>query len=248
MSERREHPPQTPEVKTAQQAQLLLDSADAFVAGSILIGKERVHEGDKSVIYRCIEIDAGEVGVEGARFRLDYRKYHEVQEKQFDQLRFEYTRENEQEQVPFAEMHLGIVDDTTFVLQHRYVSPDLRSGRGVGSQLLHRTEEWVQRVADDRNEPVRIVLQAGQESVFRWLEKMGFSVQEDQKDVLDELRSHPERFTQDSVILSEESSQAGVVKDPYIFRKEDEGRYMEDAIRLTFEKKFEPTPVSDTSV
>ncbi len=246
MPERREFTPQTSEIEPAKKAYSVLDSADEFVAGRILDGKEKVHEGDKSTIYRCLETEADDLGVDGAHFRLDYRQYHEAEENQFNQLRFEYTRPNEDlEQVPFAEMHIGVVNDRTFVLQHRYVTPDLRSGRGVGSRLFNLTQEWVQRVADDRSEPVSIVLQAGQESVFQWLEKMGFTVKEEQREILDELRMHPERFIQDEVILSEESSEAGVVKDPYTFRKGVEGRYMEDAVRLTFEKKFEPKSVDE---
>ena len=224
-----------------QLIQNLQEYSSQFVAGNIVDGKEIVHEGDKSVIYRCLETDISLPGIEKAKFRLDYRKYRASTERGFAQLRFEYTLPDKSgNQAPFAEMHLGVANESMFVLVHRYVKPEYRDKRGIGSNLLNVAEEWVQQVANKRNQQITVVLCVGQEDVMKWAEKRGYAVVEDDKGLSDELREHPERFVKDHVILSEESAQAGVEKSPYTFRKEQEGRYMEDAIRLNFEKKFDP--------
>lgn len=219
----------------------LKEYASQFVDGKIMDGKEIVHEGDKSKIYQCFEENINLPGIENAAFRLHYRKYHEASENRFDQLRFEYTLPNdESDQVPFAEMHLGVANESTFVLEHRYVKPEYRDRRGVGTSLLNITEAFVQETSNKSDHEATILLRTGQEDVINWLEKKGYAVSEEDKEVLDELRQNPENFVKDQVIISDDSAEAGIVKTPYTFRKETEGRYIEDAIRLTFEKKFNP--------
>jgi len=54
--------------------------------------------------------------------------------------------------------------------------------------------------------------------------------------VYDAIRDHPERFTEDEVFVSEESRGQGIVKDKYTFPVDIEGRYMENATRITMKK------------
>ena len=65
---------------------------------------------------------------------------------------------------------------------------------------------------------------------------MGFEAIPEHRQFLEELREYPERFIEDNVFVSPQSQAQGIMKDQYVFRKETEGRYMEDAIRITMKK------------
>ncbi len=130
---------------------------------------------------------------------------------------------------------------------HRYVAPDLRKD-GIGTRLFHLTEEWFLKIAQELHAPVTLSLQTGQKSVITWVEKMGFSVVEDDQALRREIDEHPERFFEDEVVVSEESQSQGIVKDLYMFRIGTRERYMDNgALRLTFKKRISPT-AEDSSV
>lgn len=217
--------------------------AKRFTEGKLTDHSPIIYESDKSTIYRCFERDESIPGITGTKLRLDYRDYTEGNPNRPNQLRFEYTQpsaDQPEEERTVAEMHLGILDSHTFKLEHRYVRPDLRTRSGLGSRLLKTAEGWLQQVADSSNNVVTIRLQVGQDSVIRWIQKMGYSVQDDQQELLDELTNHPERFVRGDVVLSDASQLDGIIKDAYTFRVDKPGRHMEDAVRLTFEKRITP--------
>jgi hypothetical protein len=83
-------------------------------------------------------------------------------------------------------------------------------------------------------------MQIGQQSVMAWAGKMGFAVIPEHQNIVDELREHPDHFTEDEVLVSQESQSQGIVKDKYTFRIGTEGRYMENAIRITMKKVIQP--------
>ncbi len=215
-----------------------VEIAEHFVQGTLLDDARIVYEGDKSVIYRCFERDEDLPGFQNTKLRIDFKKYDNSPSERLDRVCFEYVEGDDEQRMPFAEMHLAIQDPQTFVLEHRYVAPELRTRSGLGTRLLETAEGWVQQVAQASGHPVSVILKTGQESVIRWAEKMGYEVAEEQRELLRELETHPESFEQDQVILSERSQARGVVKDLYTFRKGTEGRYMEDAVRLTFTKNI----------
>ncbi|MDA1038165.1 MAG: hypothetical protein O2877_00575 [bacterium] len=218
----------------------LFETANTFVAGDILAGAAVVHEGEESNIYRILKRSEPIPEIPGASLRLDYRRYHEEGKNRWDQLRFEYTVGEDEQEVHIAEMHLGVIKKGTFGLEHRYVQPKQRNKSGLGTRLLKSAEEWVQQVANASQQDQTIMLQTGQLSVLDWLNKQGYSATERFADLMKEIEEHPEHFFEAEVILSKESSDQGIVKDLYLFRNGEEGRYMEDAIRLTFAKTFKP--------
>ncbi len=170
---------------------------------------------------------------------LDYRKYHKNEGGKFDRLQFEYFQEDpiepENERV-IAQMHVQSIPDGSFILDHRHVHPDLRGKVGLGTRLYQQVESFMQQIANEKHEDVVIRLQSGQITVTAWAEKMGFEAIPEHRQFLEELREYPERFIEDNVFVSPQSQAQGIMKDQYVFRKETEGRYMEDAIRITMKK------------
>lgn len=215
-----------------------------FVEGKMGEGREVVYQDEKMIIRRCLERDEQLPGIVGGKLFVDHRSAApESSEPQPDQIRFEYTipkEDDPNERLPIAAMFLSVQDPQTFHLFHRYVRSNFRNQLGLGTRLWGVAEGWLQQVANEGGRPVHVQLQAGQESVITWLKKVGFVLRPEDQAVLDELIEHPERFVHDKVFVSEESRSQGIVKDLYTFRKDVHGRYMEDAIRLTFEKKILP--------
>ena len=218
--------------------------AKAFIDGSLGKNSQIVHEDDVADIYRVYEKEEPVADMPNTAFHLDYLKIKAEEAKGvFDQLRFEYTTPNKDKDdyQLIAEMHLGIAPSNVFILQHRYVRPEFRGGRGIGTKLLKQAESFLQQVANEKGEDITIVIKTGQESVIKWLEKLGYEVMEDQQILRNELKNHPNRFFKDCVIMSPESTSAGIKKDLYTFRQGETGRYMENAIRLTFQKVIKPS-------
>ncbi|MCG3770682.1 MAG: hypothetical protein JW384_01836 [Nitrosomonadaceae bacterium] len=227
---------------------LPVEIARKFVEGTLLEDIHPKTKSDKSMIYPLYEGDALVSGIEHVKLFVDYRQYHKLDPDRPNQIRFKYNQidtQNPDHQKLVAQMHLGIVDARTLSLVHRYVAQEFRIRSGVGTELLQTAEDWVQQVADAAHHPMTIYLQAGQESVIKWVKKMGYSVSADQSGLLEEIELHPERFLQAEAFVSPESRAQGVVKDLYTFRVETQGRYMENAVRLIFKKVFRTSQVVD---
>jgi GNAT superfamily N-acetyltransferase len=172
--------------------------------------------------------------------RVDVRNWHVQDEDHHrNQIQFEYVDADRDDAI-VAQMHFQPNADGTLTLGHRYIHADFRGKAGLGSQLYRQTESFFQQIANEKHNDVVVQMQMGQRSVIVWAKKMGFEVLAEYQSVLAELRDHPERFTEDEVFVSPESQSQGIVKDKYIFRKETEGRYMEDAIRITMQKVIQP--------
>lgn len=226
--------------KNKEPEPLPIGLAKALVGGSLGENSQIVHEGEMADIYRVYEKEEQVAEIPKTSFHLDYLKIktEEDLDNVFDQLRFEYATPNKDNEGYrlISEMHLGIAPSNMFILQHRYVAPEFRGRRGIGTKLLKQAESFLQQVANEKGEDVTIALKTGQESVIKWLEKLGYEVIEDQQILRNELKNHPNRFFRDKVILSESSTADGIEKDLYTFRQGETGRYMENAIRLTFKK------------
>ena len=148
------------------------------------------------------------LGVGDVITRLDYKHCRNKDTGDFDEHHFEYLEFlyifPEQEH-PLAEMHLRRDGETSFVLNHRYVSTEFRGKFGLGARLFQQTEDFVRQIANEKAADIDIQMQIGQKSVIEWAEKMGFSVIPEHQELLEELRDHPERFVEDEVFVSPES-------------------------------------------
>lgn len=202
-----------------------------------------VYEKDRKRIVRVFQREEDVPSVGKARLVLDYGKYEKEDGGMIDRLQFEYHQQDpndsDSERV-IAQMHLEHSSDEVFVLNHRHVLPEFRGKTGLGKRLYENAERFVQQVATEKGNDIVINLHAGQRSVIEWAKKMGFSVIAEQQDVFDELRDHPDRYVEDDVFVSPESRSQGIVKDRYTYPVNAEGRYMENAIRLTMKKIIHP--------
>src|SRR5581483_7512851 len=207
----------------------LKNTAEQFVRGDIIKDKKVVHEGDVSTIYACFELPVSLPSISGVNLRLDYRQYHASGGQGKDQVRFEFTAANEKgNHVPFTEMHLRVVDSRTFDLEHRYVQPEYRNERAMGSRLLKVAERWLQDVADIKQDTVHVFARVGQKSVMNWLEKNGFSVAKKDEETFRNIKEHPEQYVEDAVWGS---TNPGL--SHYLFPQSKANRSSIDAIRLT---------------
>lgn len=200
-----------------------------------------VQEDDKRIVRRLFRGDDSYSQIPGVVFSFDFdEKKSKQPETHSGRFIFEYSipSQTKAKQKNIAQMHFEEHPHNEFRLFHRYVAPGARKN-GLGTRLFQLAEEWFLYFSQETQSPVTFGLQASQKSVFEWAEKMGFVVREDDRERYDEIREHPERFFEDEVIVSEESQREGVVKDKYIFRIGTQGRYMEDAVRLTFTKRID---------
>lgn len=209
-----------------------------------------VHEDEKRMVRRLFAGDDSYSQIPGVVFSFDFDvKKNKQPDVHSAKLIFEYVipSSGEAKQKNIAQMHFEEHPNHEFRLFHRYVAPDLRKD-GIGTRLFHLTEEWFLKIAQELHAPVMLSLQTGQKSVIAWVEKMGFSVAEDDQALRREIDEHPERFFEDEVVVSEESQAQGIIKDRYIFRVGTVERYMDNgAIRLTFKKRIVPD-MEDSSV
>ena len=197
-----------PEVREVKPQTLPPEIAKKFVDGSVLDDAPIVRRTKKSRRYRLFESKDTVAGFENVFLTLDYRQQKDPNSEDPDAILFEYTPTDAvgiKEGEPLAEMYFGIEDTQHFILRHRYVRPENRTRSGIGTRLLYVAEGWMQQVADASGQPVTVTLETGQDSVIRWIQKMGYTVAEHQRPLLEELEQHPERFVQDEVFVSEES-------------------------------------------
>ncbi len=242
------------EVNRDRESRIHSDAVFFEIAGRIahqesLVSYPIVFEDEKIITRRLFKGDDSYSAIPGVAFYLDYQdKKDKKPDTLSGKLLFEYGAHPvvDAGRVIVAQMHFEVHPKNEFRFFHRYVTPDVRK-EGIGTRLFHLAEEWFLKVAQESRSPVCLSLQVGQQSVIHWAEKMGFSVEDDQQELLQELREHPERFFEDEVIVSEESQAQGIVKAKYTFRVGTKGRYMEDAVRLTFQKWVKPA-TEDSSV
>lgn len=201
-----------------------------------------LHEGDKTRIYRIFEREISFEGFPNIKFVVDYREPMRQDNFRPTQLRFEYIPPSEKNvnEKPVAEMHFDVLSPHHFVLVHRYVKPELRGEKGLGTRLFEASEPLLQQIALLSNEKVQVDLNSGQQSVIKWALARGFEMDEKQRSIYEEILQHPERFVEDEVIISQISQDNNVVKAPYTFRTTTKGRYMEDAIRVKLSKEIIP--------
>jgi ribosomal protein S18 acetylase RimI-like enzyme len=239
MKEMMSNIPATPKIESLPK-----ELAERYVARTWIDGTEMVHDGDKSRIYRIFECQATIPGVGVGKLRVDARHWHHPDETLHrDQIRFEYVLPGEKGDRLVAEMHLNELEEDAFWLQHRYVQPEYRGRKGIGSALLQQAEDWLRQVGEVHGHDVRLGLSAGQIDVFRWLQKQKFLIRKREKPMLDEILRHPEHFDIESA-----TDDPNITQDLYVFHKETPGRSREESVRLRFEKRIFtglPSPKTD---
>lgn len=208
--------------------------AKRFAKGVLAEGAPLIKKIGKSDVYKCFEGNEELVGVERASLHIDYRVFPGDFPGRHNEVRFSYVQKDANDSAvtrPVAEMYLDCLDDGRMELAHRYVEPQFRERKGIGSALLLQAEAWVSQVAQHTGHDIIIDFQAGQPQVIDWIQKRGYVVSEDQASLLAEVKEHPDRFQLDSAV-----QRSALVKEQYLFRKEITGRKREDAIRLKFSK------------
>ncbi|MBP9762894.1 hypothetical protein KBD34_04745 [Patescibacteria group bacterium] len=229
-------------------APLPIALAERFVTGHFFEGAPTVHEGDKTKTVRWFERKEEIPTIKDTSLSVLYRKYHELTEGKFNQIQFSYARksDNTDTQEPIAEMGLGHITTDTFSLYHRYVYPEFRGGKGIGTRLYLQVEDWLSQVAQLQQKDVHIELRTGQQDVISWAQKMGYAVDPQDSSLLKETEEQPEHFIVDSILDVD-----GVIKARYLFRLGVDGRTIKDAIRLRFQKtipcRVDTTDASTTS-
>lgn len=211
-----------------REANLFIETPQATLIPLASIPEHVPGIGDVSlnVVYRypsLLQQDAAEL------FRFFYEKLPSQSEKS-----------PAEKPATIADAQLVIYDSNHFELKHRYVHPEFRRKHGLGTRLYGAIEAWLQQVAALTHQPVSVRMSTGQRSVFAWAEKMGFAPLPHFRNVWTEVEECPDHFVEAPVYISEESRAAGIEKDLYLFRPEVQRRYMEDAVRITFEKVIQP--------
>lgn len=230
--------------KASQMESLPKALAEQYVARTWLENAEKVQDGDKSKIYRIFERQTMIPGIGDGKLRVDARHWHHPDATLHrDQVRFEYVVPSEKGDRLVAEMHLNELDEDAFWLQHRYVQPEFRGRKGIGSALLQQAEDWLRQVGEVQGHDMRLGLLAGQIDVFRWLQKQKFWIRKREKQKLDEILQYPERFDIECA-----TDDPKITQDLYVFEKGKEARAYSDSVRLRFEKRIAtgfPSPETD---
>jgi GNAT superfamily N-acetyltransferase len=107
---------------------------------------------------------------------------------------------------------------------HRYVDPEYRNRRGVGTYLYEQSELWAKQVARKKGMDLRIALSTDQPDTMNWAEKRGYAPYPEEADKRKEVLEHLDRFT-----LIDESDVGGQARNTAIER---DGK----RVRLWFEK------------
>jgi GNAT superfamily N-acetyltransferase len=208
--------------------------AEQFLAGTLSDAGQVVHEDEKSKTWRLFEQEIEVPSVGKALLRVDYRKVDDHVDPPFDQVRFDIVAAEAKIDgihPRIAEMYF-FRDEGRFGNQypydlmqvHRYVDPEYRNRRGVGTYLYEQSELWAKQVARKKGMDLRIALSTDQPDTMNWAEKRGYAPYPEEADKRKEVLEHLDRFT-----LIDESDVGGQARNTAIER---DGK----RVRLWFEK------------
>ena len=172
---------------------LPIELAEKFVDGSFLEDLSSVDKSDQSKTVYWFDRGESLPETANAKLRIEYHSFNDPDFTHPHQVRFAYVRPDPSQpnkQRAFGEMHLMVYDHWRFELQHRYVLPELRFSQGIGTKLFKETEGWLQQVAQTAGHDVMLDLKTGQPNVIVWAQKMGFEIDEDQRGLLEEIKSN----------------------------------------------------------
>ncbi len=221
-----------------------------------------IHNGDKTKVWRALIENVNILRADHAQLIMDYRRRHIPDPHKPDQIEFEFIQNNPDKSNPkrhahFAQMHLQIIDDQTFNLHHRHVSPEFRDSNliaagkeplNLSTRLYRQAESWIQQIANIKQQDQSIKLNVGQKSVIKWALNNGFTFVDDESmKQYQYIIDNPDLYVEDYAHVSDESLAQGIVRDKYLFSvdyTEDE-KHIEKAIRFNLIKVIHPT-VDDT--
>lgn len=119
------------------------------------------------------------------------------------------------------------------IMKHRYVDPDIRK-KGVGTQLYVRAEQFLQGIAREMGEDIRLTLGINQPNVMRWVRSLGFDVLDDiGRTKVDDILSHPENYVLDH---PKDQFPSDADRDQMVFEVGVRDRIKQNALRFRFEK------------
>lgn len=160
--------------KTPKIMSLPEEAADEFVEGTFEHTSMASLSG-RGVLYA--ERPERMSGVEGnTLLRVRYAHSGIEGRMYFDYLTKDTATGAEKE---YASMVLRRNSDNEYVLEHRYVIPELRNRKGIGSQLYLQAEDWVQQIATRIKKPITLLAGVSQYDVLTWLTKQGYTPQEE---------------------------------------------------------------------
>ncbi len=210
-----------------------------LIAGEMGEGSEVVHQDEGATIYRLSDTTDSIGGIGAVRLRLDYRKFDEVWESDFDALQFRYDQEGV-EGPPIARLEFHVLPDGTFDLAHRFVQEEYRrdagATKGVGTQLLDRAKSVFQQMANETKEPQKLIMVLEQVGVIHWARDNDFEISSEQAELLDRVLQHPEEFVIQDVV----DPRDGVRKNKVIFQPGTTTLSREALVRMTFEHSIFP--------
>ncbi|QQG37643.1 MAG: hypothetical protein HYS26_03365 [Candidatus Kaiserbacteria bacterium] len=197
-------------------------------------GAPIVHEDDREIVHRLVDMPRKVTGISRARLELDHRtiKARESSRRSYA-LNFKYVADQPEDNPLLADLFFGSEDFRTFSLSHREVLPGMRR-KSIGSDLLHDAEQWFAALAAARGEPLLLKIPAAQIGVIHWALQNGYEVEPWDKSLLERIQNHPEQFD----IHDVERPDTGV-GEQYIFPKNMRDQNIKTAIRLNMTKTIE---------
>lgn len=223
-------------LERAPRFQPLPDAVLDVVSGKALADKnaDLRAKDDVGEIRRIYESEVVVPSLGKTEFSIDRRHYYQQWENDYDMTDFQY---NHGEQ-PIGTMQFLHKRDGTFELAHRYVEPEFR-GKGAGEDLLARAEAAFQAVANKDSQDIAIKAQFGQRRVINWFLKHGYELADDHsREDWEDVQAHPENYIFATVDDDSEDDKLG--REDGIFRAGDDGRTIDDTVRINLQKILSP--------
>jgi ribosomal protein S18 acetylase RimI-like enzyme len=167
-------------------------------------------------------------GIADAQFSLQYRQYAGQWKDDFDGLLFDYETVQHGVAAQIAALEFDRIMPRRFKMNHRYVEPQYRDRRGIGTQLLRQAEQLFQQLADRTQQRQRLEIELRQRNVLEWIIKNGFAPEPTHLAQVQAVREHPERFISRDVVDGRDDT----LKADCIFPIDTTDFTLQQAIRL----------------
>ncbi len=170
--------------------------------------------------------------------KMDFEMFYEYDaERDVKSFSFMYLDATSDERM--AKFTIDRISSTHFSLVHRLVEPEQR-GKGIGSRLLQRIENFLQQLTDYLNEQITLDIQIAQRNVMSWALDNGYepNIPSD-AELVAEIFDHPDHF-QFQALGNDAEFQDVYMREDYVFRPDTIKRNSKTAVRIPFIKTFEP--------
>lgn len=210
---------------------LPIQLAESFTIGKMqdIEGASVVREDSVSTVWRCYKAETVLPSIGTVDLIIDYKKFNDKNEPAeiFELIECKYIKPNASDvthEIPIAEMFWykpefpEVEHFYDFNLSHRYVHPEFKNQKGLGTKLYLQSESLLQDIANLKNSEIIIALVTVQSDVMKWIQKseIGYSAySEEDIATLKELAQHPDRFETESVDYDNGQG----MRDNFIYRR-----------------------------